>query len=272
MRRRYFLACVGSTITAGCGSNEGKTPDAAGTRSTATETDTENTEASGSPATSEPDPEETPTEEATATEQDTSTSESNVLSLERSQLVEYEEFGESTVAVDGIIRNTASQPLAYVEVASRFIDGSDTIVGESFSNLTPLLAGEAWKFRIDYYSEQEVSSSEVASYELFADYRRGDGQLNAQSLEVVNSKLIEKTEFGETTKVIQGEIRNTTDSPLEYVEATGQFLVDDIVVGSMISNTENLQPGQGWAFEVDYFSPTSTPPSEVSDYHLFATT
>jgi len=192
--------------------------------------------------------------------------------LESSELVEYNQGNENTIAVDGILRNTSNQELSYVVAEAQFLDGSDVVIGEFLSNIRPLLSRDGWKFRIDYYSEQDIQPSEVQSYNLFADYRQGSVP-SSPDLEIAESELVEKTEFGETTKMVQGVIRNTGNSPLDYVEANAQFLnSDDVVVSDFFSNTENLQPGNGWAFEVRYYSETDTPPSEVVDYHLFATT
>lgn len=290
MNRRVFLATFlagSTTVIAGCSSDGGDTPADAGTRTTATDTATstgartgttrtgsrtttsEQTTAATEPTTEETTPTETETEESTPTE--TQTPQAG-LSVEQSSLVEYEQYGETNLAVDGVIRNTSSRPLSYAQASAQFLDGSDTVIGESLTNLTPLLSGDGWKFRIDYYSEQDQPASDVDSYQLFTDFRRASGEPGSPNLTVTESTLVEKTEFGETTKAVQGTIENTSDSALGYVEANAQFLdANGVIVGSFISNTENLQSDQSWAFEVDYFSETGTPVSEVVDYNLFAT-
>jgi hypothetical protein len=92
-------------------------------------------------------------------------------------------------------------------------------------------------------------------------------------VELTESALVSKQDYSGQTKVVQGTVRNTSDQPLDYVQANAQFLNSDaVVIGTFLSNTENLQPGQGWAFEVDYHSETNTPVSEVTDYHVFAET
>lgn len=290
MDRRAFLATFlagSTTVIAGCSSDGGDTPADAGTRTTATDTATstgartgttrtgsrtttrDRTTTATEPATAEPTPTETETAEPTPTETQTP---QVGLSVEQSSLVEYEAYDETMLAVDGVLRNTSDRPLSYVEASAQFLDSSNTVIGESLTNLTPLLSGGGWKFRIDYYSEQDRPASDVESYQLFTDFRRASGVPGSPNLDVTDSELVEKTEFGETSKAVQGTIRNTGDSSLEYVEANAQFLdADGIIVGSFISNTENLQSDQSWAFEVDYFSETGTPVSEVVDYNLFAT-
>lgn len=286
MDRRAFLATflAGSTaVVAGCSGDGGDTPADTGTRTTATDTAASTERATTDPpsttgrrtdtatdtATDEPTPTDTATEEPTPTATQTPQA---ALSVEQSSLVEYEQYGETTLAVDGLIRNTSDRPLSYVEASAQFLDGSNTVIGESLTNLTPLLSGDGWKFRIDYYSEQDRPADDVDSYQLFTDFRRANGRPGSPNLDVTDSELVEQTEYGEQTKAVQGTIRNTSDSPLEYVEANAQFLDSDgVVVGSFISNTENLQAEQSWAFEVDYYSETETPVSAVADYNLFAT-
>jgi len=284
MDRRCFLSTfvVASTAVAGCSGDGGDTPADAGPRTTATDAASATRTGSGTAGdvtrtSTRADQTTTATEEPTETETDEPTSTETQtpqpgLSVEQSALVEYEAFGETTLAVDGVLRNTSDSPLAYVAVSAQFLDESETVIGESLTNLTPLLSGAGWKFRIDYYSEQDRPASDVESYQLFTDYRGANSEPGSSNLEITESALVERTEFGEKTKAVQGTIRNASDSALEYVEANAQFLDGDgMVVGSFISTTENLQSDQSWAFEVDYFSETGTPVSDVVDYNLFAT-
>lgn len=279
MERRTFLTGVSAATTfllAGCG-GDGDTDLEENTPSETTTTDS----TSPTPAAEDSDgssPTESPMESSTETPTETaeptaSPTPETPIAIESSEFVSYEGAGSTSYAVRGTLVNQADRQLEYVEVAVQYLDADNNVIGEFFTNMVGLQAGQRWQFHVDYYSEADVDPENVESYDIRGDWTFGEVPDVAEGLSLDEVTLTEVEEFGETVPAVEGTVQNESGEMLDYVEAKVHFLNDsNTVIGTNFSNQSDLEDGHGWTFQVTYNSPADVPKEEVSDYNLYLTT
>lgn len=196
---------------------------------------------------------------------------SNGVNVVEHRLVEYEQFGQETVAVRGVLHNGTGRWLSYLEARATFLDDSN-VVGDGFSSIAHVRPDRSWRFNVAFHSGSGEPSSAVADYEFDGSYDVGSGDPTPAGVAVADVEMTDEEQFGEPTKVVEGTIENVGNRDLEYVEAAVHFLdADAVVVGENVSNTTELRAGDDWDFEVDYFSPSRTHVSEAVGYDLVVT-
>ncbi len=149
MRRRYFIAAIGSTSTlavAGCGSQEsdrqeGSADDGGGSESESGSADDSSSETESSSA------------------DDGSEQEQLVELLDHSFYNE----GQFDIGVSGTLENVSGEELSYVEVDVFFLDSEGTQIGEGLDNTSDLAAGRAWEFDATYLGEE---GDRIETYEI----------------------------------------------------------------------------------------------------------
>lgn len=119
----------------------------------------------------------------------------------------------------------------------------------------------------DEGSEQTNNDSEASSEEETQDVtNRGAGEdiLENAGLVIQEDKLVEEDEFN---TYIEGIVENTTDEAKDYVEVQARvYDADGNQLDSYIDNTNNLQAGGTWAFEVMVLDP-----EEMEEYDIAVT-
>lgn len=148
--------------------------------------------------------------------------------------------------VIGVVENTGSSPVQYVEVISSFYDSADGFIGSGtgYAALEVLLPGEASPFTVMGVNVE----GELASYDATTQWMSAT-TTPPRPLTITSSRLQENV-IGYS---VVGQIRNDGDTPLQYVEilATGYGQAGELAaIGTGYASLDVLQPGQTSPFEV----------------------
>lgn len=74
------------------------------------------------------------------------------------------EVSEDEAIVTGTIENTSDATEGYVAAVAKFYDGDGVVLGDNYTNVTDLPAGESWSFEITWFSL--ARASRVDDFEL----------------------------------------------------------------------------------------------------------
>lgn len=97
-----------------------------------------------------------------------------------------------------------------------------------------------------------------------SDSESDDREDDRSGLEIVEHQFYED----EFQAGVEGIVANNTGDTLDYVEVKGWFYNDEgTQIDDSMDNTENLEDGQEWAFDVMLLQ---ADPEEVADYELEA--
>lgn len=259
MRRRSYIALVGSMVVAGCTSSEsasepaedqadgGQSPDSdeTATSDDATETDT---------PTDEPDETDTPTDAPAVGE----------AVIQTHELVIDEDDYSTDAYVQGEIENVGDGPTGTIETTARFYDADGNLLESSNQFLSTLGPGETWRVYTLYLGDGE----EVDSHEFEAKYAE---EIPAPSNDGISLDEHELHATEDDVTVV-GTATNNRGEAVDYLEANAKFYYDDkVVAGTNYTNVTDLPDGDSWRFEIDFTAYHVAPREEISDYDVWIT-
>lgn len=91
----------------------------------------------------------------------------NLTLVDSSMNVTKDSLGEDQLAIEGEVRNESDDDQDYVEAVAKVYGSDGNVLGDEYTNVTDLRAGETWSFSFDYFS-QDVNdrAGEAAEHEI----------------------------------------------------------------------------------------------------------
>ena len=261
MKRRKFLAALAVLALAGCSEDgtetidttvpsETTSADVETTTSAASMTPINTDTTSGTQSPAEGAPETTTTEIETRTETSTPTdtetrtptSEADV-TIGSTELVTKEDDFFTRKWVAATVTNEGDAASGQITLTVEWYDSEGNYLTDTNEYLESLGPGETWAARVEKLTDVE----EVADYEISGEYET-DPLQPPDGVELVKSEL----QIGEEPQ-ISGEVANTTEESLDYIEAIGKLYDGDgVVLGSEYTNETDIPADTNWAFTLEW--------------------
>lgn len=244
MRRRTFFTTAALAALAGCTSSEDETEDV----ETPTDDETETDSGEGS--------EDTETETETEETTEESGGEAAIEIVEHELVVNEKDY-TTDVYVAATVENTGDAASGMITLTADWYDDSGNYLDNDEWHLQTLAPGETWAARVYYLGGD---GEQIADYEFDGEFQTSPPPA-PEGLEVASSEL----QVAEDEAVVRGEVENTRDDTVDYVEAVGKIYDSDgVVLDDAWTNVTDLPAGETWSFEVSWRGRDRT--SEAADH------